>query len=159
MYLSAEAPRIDKPQSAVNQTGMILPTILHCIIMPDDSAHLYGGAIRGSNMPKRSSKRYSKSILESSALHDHHTILRQSTCKGGEDFWIKAWSMPDHPFTLPKHVVCRVMELGIAVHMRAMNVDKIIFRALSALSTRSTRMLRMSKVPRSVYSLVTPSSS
>jgi len=108
---------------------------LHYITLPDDSAHLYGGAIWGSNMPKRSSQHYSESVFEASALNDHHTILQQSFCEGGEDFWIKAWSMPDHLFILPKHVVCRVMELGIAVHMGAMNVDKIMLRSLSALST------------------------
>jgi len=43
--------------------------------------------------------------------------------------------MPDHLFTLPKHVVCCVMELGIAVYMGAMNVDKIMLYTLLALST------------------------
>ena len=42
--------------------------------------------------------------------------------------------MPDHPFTLPEHVVCHVMELGLAVHIGAMYVDKIMLRSLSALS-------------------------
>jgi len=43
--------------------------------------------------------------------------------------------MPDYLFTLPKHDVCHVVELGIAVHMGAINIDKIMLRALSALST------------------------
>ena len=86
-------------------------------------------------MPKRSSQHYSESVFESSTLNDHHTILQQSFCEGGWDIWIKAWSMPDHLFTLPKHVVCCVMELGIAVYMGAMNVDKIMLYTLLALST------------------------
>jgi len=108
---------------------------LHYIKTADLMSFLYAGGVWADYGMAGREVSHNFAALCTSTSTDHHAFLRQALLNGGKAFFIPAWSILQEHVSdvfhgLTVSLTVRVMELGVAIHMGAMQCKLIHYRSL-----------------------------